>query len=223
MAGVDDLYTFEPCHISSVPSFDEPAPVSTPKMGRRAVKPTGDEVEKDKKAQEAAYEARLAEKRAGRAGSVNEAEKFKQEAVFKAKLAEKRVSRGKLPSPMSQHGPLSTLSSQSPRWDFTSGAGQVIQDAADKGETNSYLATYERVLQESSFEDRLEQKRKSISGIKSPPMPTPAPHGDTLDELKARICLTESRGASPELTVSPKHPVKKPDYEPWQNPSRGIR
>eukprot|EP00755_Sulcionema_specki_P020163 Sspe_Gene.71247::Locus_42200_Transcript_1_1_Confidence_1.000_Length_881::g.71247::m.71247 len=184
MGDVDDLYSFAPCSSSYSQEYSTrvpppPRPSSqdvSPKAGRRA---PGAEVidsmanENDKLMQEARMKARLAEKREKRAGDSLEADRFRQEAFRNNKLAEKRASRSMAKaSPRGSDVP-SPSADKTKGWSFTDGArkGNIHEP---NSETASYLATYERVLQEALLEQKIAEKRaKSVgaTGVAVPPPP----------------------------------------------------
>eukprot|EP01060_Flectonema_neradi_P027112 TRINITY_DN36746_c0_g1_i1.p1 TRINITY_DN36746_c0_g1~~TRINITY_DN36746_c0_g1_i1.p1 ORF type:complete len:261 (+),score=44.73 TRINITY_DN36746_c0_g1_i1:73-855(+) len=260
---MDDLYTFEPMKAGVIDLDNYTKPVS-PKMGRRAVSkvptdntnivdqrkslssipqmPNNTDVKSERLIQEANVNAKLAEKRAERAGHVVEAEKFKQEADYYSRLAEKRASRGRATprdvdeysnsnnyagssftlSNNNNNSSMSNASSCPPPEKFgfnNKNVERIVKVANTEGETGSYIATYDKLVQETQHEANLERKRAKKQSL-SQALPD-APTGDTLDQLKERICLTESRGASPEPHMVTDIP--KPQTEQWRPISRGLR
>ena len=262
---MDDLYTFEPMKSSSI-DLDNYSKPPSPKMGRRAVSksiPDNSNIVEQRKAlssmvstqpviqptdikterliQEASANAKLAEKRAERAGHSVEAEKYKQETDYYSRLAEKRASRGRATPRETEdtvHGnnnnnnytgncigglPNSNSRGSSPKiekFGFNNkNVDRIVKGANAEGDTGTYIATYDRVVQETEYEASLEKKRAKKQSV-THTLPN-APIGDSLDLLKERICLTESRGASPEPHISSE--PQRPPTEQWRPISRGLR
>ncbi|KAJ9454809.1 hypothetical protein DIPPA_17505 [Diplonema papillatum] len=223
----------------------EPDNADVDAMGKRK--------EEDKRLQEAMHKAKLAEKRAERTGVPSEQEMYRQQAQFNSKLAEKRASRGRLP--VSEHTPtnrslppdnppgvdaLASLSNgayscspqTSPICRYSKSPGMREWNLNEKGEANTYVASYEKLVQESEYEASLARKRLSKrrqhsvteAMANAPPNLGPTPEGDSLDALRQHICLSDGRGASPEPVMpSPKRLAD--GIAPWKNPqgARGIK